>query len=141
MQPPETGVGLVSLVAEDLVIFGDLLFLSIMEGVFGYYCIGQIAAVCHRWHSVDGSGLPSSSGKAGWGALPGLAASQGWGPWRRSPRPHRQLGEPLPTATNHREQRDGRSKARLGVRHFAGSQPRHSHAGPHHSCHTREACG
>ena len=73
------------------------MFLSIVEGVFGYYCTGQIVAVCHRWHSVDGSGLPSSSGKAGWGVLPGLAASQSLGPPCCSPGPHRQLRELLPT--------------------------------------------
>lgn len=38
MQPPETRVDLVSLVAKELVLFGDQLFFPIMEGVLGYYC-------------------------------------------------------------------------------------------------------
>lgn len=29
---------------------------------------------------MDGAGFPSGSGEAGWAALPGLTASQGWGP-------------------------------------------------------------
>lgn len=38
MQPPETRADLVSLVAKELVLFGDQLFFPIMEGVLGYYC-------------------------------------------------------------------------------------------------------
>lgn len=51
-----------------------------MWGVFRCYHSGQIAAVCRRQHSMDGAGFPSGSGEAGWAALPGLTASQGWGP-------------------------------------------------------------
>lgn len=83
-----------------------------MWGVFRCYHSGQIAAVCRRQHSMDGAGFPSGSGEAGWGALPGLTASQGWGPL------HHSLGL----------QMGGGSKARPRSRHFA--LDRQSHMGP-----------
>lgn len=56
-----------------------------MEGVFGYYCSGQITAVCRKWHSMDGSGFPLSSGKVGWDMSPGLTACKGWDSRDHSP--------------------------------------------------------
>lgn len=38
MQSPGTRRALVSLVAKDTIISGDRPFLSIVEGVFDYYC-------------------------------------------------------------------------------------------------------